>query len=195
MCSWQGGLSSATLPPLGGLKLQPGKLGSRTVVHNYGHGGCGVTLKDYGRLLASDEARAETAARLAAKVVDAGEYLAELGGEWGRAEPKTRVALHVPCTLQHGQRKGSHPRDVLMSAGYELVATRDDHLCCGSAGSYALLQPEISEQLGANKVAALTGADPEIIATANVGCQMHLGGQAEVPVRHWLELLAPAGQS
>lgn len=153
--------------------------------------GCGVTLKDYGRLLAGDEARREQAAALSDKVMDAGEYLTELGGEWGRAGAATRVALHIPCTLQHGQRRGSLPGEILEGAGYDLVVTRDDHLCCGSAGSYALLQPELSEQLGANKIAALTGGDPEVIATANVGCQMHLGGLAGVPVRHWLELLAP----
>lgn len=157
--------------------------------------GCGVTLKDYGRLLAGDETRREQAAALASKVMDAGEYLDELGGEWGRADAATRVALHIPCTLQHGQRRGGLPAEILEAAGYELVATRDDHLCCGSAGSYALLQPELSEQLGANKIAALTGGDPEVIATANVGCQMHLGGLAEVPVRHWLELLAPLAVS
>jgi glycolate oxidase iron-sulfur subunit len=157
--------------------------------------GCGVTLKDYGRLLAGDDARREQAALLSDKVMDAGEYLAGLGGEWGRADDVRKVALHVPCTLQHGQRRGSAPGEILSRAGYELVATRDDHLCCGSAGSYALLQGEISEQLGANKVAALTGADPDVIATANVGCQMHLGGQTRVPVRHWLELLAPPGEA
>ena len=153
--------------------------------------GCGVTLKDYGRLLTGDDARREQAIRLSDKVLDAGEYLAKLGGKWGRAETARKVAVHIPCTLQHGQRQGNRPREILESAGYELVATRDDHLCCGSAGSYALLQPEISEQLGADKIAALTGSDPELIATANVGCQMHLGGESGVPVRHWLELLAP----
>lgn len=154
--------------------------------------GCGVTLKDYGRLLAADAARREQAKLLSEKVMDAGEYLAALGGEWERAGNAARVAVHIPCTLQHGQRQGTHPKKILERAGYELVATRDDHLCCGSAGSYALLQPELSEQLGANKVAALSGDQPDVIATANVGCQMHLAGQAEVPVQHWLELLAPA---
>ncbi len=153
--------------------------------------GCGVTLKDYGRLLAGDQARSERAALLSDKLVDAGEYLADLAGDWGRAEAVSRVAVHIPCTLQHGQRQGIHPRVILERAGYEIVATWDDHLCCGSAGSYALLQPELSEQLGTRKVAALTGADPEVIATANVGCQMHIGGHADIPVRHWLELLAP----
>jgi len=151
--------------------------------------GCGVTLKDYGRLLAGDDARRQQAEALADKVVDVGEYLAGLGGEWGRSGEATRVALHIPCTLQHGQRQGGHPAELLRAAGYELTVTRDDHLCCGSAGSYAILQPELSETLGRNKIAALTGDEPEIIATANVGCQMHLGGQADIPVRHWVELL------
>jgi glycolate oxidase iron-sulfur subunit len=154
--------------------------------------GCGVTLKDYGRLLSGDKERQAEAEALADKVVDVGEYLSSLGGPWQRATEATRIALHVPCTLQHGQHQGAHPATLLESAGYELVRTSDDHLCCGSAGSYALLQPELSEALGANKVAALTGDEPEIIATANVGCQMHLGGLAGVPVRHWVELLAPA---
>ncbi len=152
--------------------------------------GCGVTLKDYGRLLAQDGARSRQAQALADKIMDVGEYLTALGGDWSRASESTRVALHLPCTLQHGQRQGSHPSVLLEAAGYELVATRDDHLCCGSAGSYALLQPELSETLGENKLAALSGEDPDVIATANVGCQMHLGGLAGVPVRHWVELLA-----
>ena len=152
--------------------------------------GCGVTLKDYGRLLAGDDDRRQQAAALSDKVVDVGEYLSGLDGDWGRASDVTRVALHLPCTLQHGQRQGAHPAALLEAAGYELVTTRDDHLCCGSAGSYALLQPEISETLGENKVAALSADDPDVIATANVGCQMHLSGLAGVPVRHWVELLA-----
>jgi glycolate oxidase iron-sulfur subunit len=152
--------------------------------------GCGVTLKDYGRLLAADATRSQRAEALAAKVVDVGEYLAGLGGDWYRGTEATRIALHIPCTLQHGQRQGSHPARLLEAAGYELAKTRDDHLCCGSAGSYAILQPDLSEALGTNKVAALTGDEPELIATANVGCQMHLGAQAGIPVRHWVELLA-----
>lgn len=152
--------------------------------------GCGVTLKDYGRLFAADEKRSDNASALADKVVDAGEYLHSLGGNWTRASETRQIALHLPCTLQHGQRRAEYPRALLEAAGYELVPTRDDHLCCGSAGSYAILQPDLSEQLGANKVAALTEADPELIATANVGCQMHLGGLAQMPVQHWVELLA-----
>ena len=154
--------------------------------------GCGVTLKDYDRLLSRDAARAAAAVLLADKVMDVGEYLHDLGGRWQRVGEARRIALHLPCTLQHGQRRADYPRMLLEAAGYELVATREDHLCCGSAGSYAILEPELADQLGANKVGALTGSGPELIATGNVGCQMHLGGLADVPVLHWVELLGVA---
>lgn len=160
--------------------------------------GCGVTLKDYGRLFSDDPERAELATRFSDKTMDVGEYLHGLNLRWTRpasgpsGSAALRVALHVPCTLQHGQQRGSDPRSLLVAAGYDLVDTVDDHLCCGSAGSYAILQPELAEQLGENKIRALTLGDrPDLIATANVGCQMHLDGLADIPVVHWLELLAP----
>ncbi len=153
--------------------------------------GCGVTLKDYGRLLGEDPDRGELARTFAAKVRDVGEFLWSLGGEWGRSEAVGRVAVHLPCTLSHGQHREAFPARLLARAGYETVPVADPHLCCGSAGSYALLQPALAEELGLNKVAALTRAGPDLIATANVGCQMHLQGFADVPVRHWVELLAP----
>ncbi len=153
--------------------------------------GCGVTLKDYGRLLAADPQQATRASEFADKVLDVGEYLTGLDVAWRRAdESLEKLALHVPCTLQHGQRRAAPPAALLEAAGYELVPVRDGHLCCGSAGSYSMLEPDLSERLGKNKVAALTGAAPDLIATGNVGCQLHLGGLAEVPVRHWVELLA-----
>jgi glycolate oxidase iron-sulfur subunit len=153
--------------------------------------GCGVTLKEYGRLLADDPQRARLAAAFQDKVRDVGELLDELGGSWRRAETARRIALHVPCTLQHGQRQGGHPGRLLEAAGYELLPVVDAHLCCGSAGTYAILQSRLADELGANKVAALTSNGPELIATANVGCQLHLDGLSEIPVRHWLQLLAP----
>lgn len=161
--------------------------------------GCGVTLKDYGRLLGDDEDRADTARRLSDKVMDVGEYLYSLDVRWTvkaalrRAEGPPRVALHLPCTLQHGQRRADFPGLLLESAGFKLTQIREGHLCCGSAGSYAILEPALSEQLGTNKVAALTMDEPDLIATGNVGCQMHLGGLAETPVLHWVELLAVDG--
>ncbi len=153
--------------------------------------GCGVTLKDYGRLLADERESAAQAAAFADKVMDVGELLASLDARWRRALPVERIAVHVPCTLQHGQRRGDLPAKLLEQAGYSLVPVADGHLCCGSAGSYAVLQPELAERLGENKVAALTNGEPELIVTANVGCQVHLGALTKVPVRHWIELLAP----
>lgn len=153
--------------------------------------GCGVTLKDYGRLLADRRELAGNAAAFADKVMDVGEFLSSLDVTWSKACAAERVAVHVPCTLQHGQRCGDLPAKLLERAGYSLLPVRDAHLCCGSAGTYAMLQPDLSDTLGANKVAALTAAQPELIATANVGCQVHLGALAPIPVRHWIELLAP----
>jgi glycolate oxidase iron-sulfur subunit len=93
--------------------------------------------------------------------------------------------------LQHGQRCADFPGQLLEQAGYELVAVTDAGMCCGSAGTYSILQPDLAEELGTRKVLALTANEPEVIATANVGCQVHIGGLAETPVMHWLELLVP----
>jgi len=157
--------------------------------------GCGVTLKDYARLLSEDSDRAALATAFAAKVQDVGEYLCSLGGEWNRRQVFERVALHLPCTLQHGQRRAEFPAMLLEQAGYELVKVQEPHLCCGSAGTYAILQPELAEQLGERKVAALSVDEPQVIATANVGCQVHLSGAASVPVVHWIELLAGGSEN
>ena len=151
--------------------------------------GCGVTLKDYARTLADDPEYGARARALADKVRDAGEFLAGLDVPWTRRGGQRRVAVHVPCTLQHGQRRGSFPAAVLERAGFELARTRDAHLCCGSAGTYAVLEPDLADALGERKVEALTVDDPDVIATANVGCQMHLAGLSAVPVVHWIELL------
>lgn len=150
--------------------------------------GCGVTIKDYGRLLAHHE-QAPGAWRVAERTQDAAEFLAGLSTDWKRRGPYRRVAWHAPCTLQHGQRISGAVERLLQAAGYELVPVADPHLCCGSAGTYALLQPELSGRLKASRLSALQAAAPDVIATANVGCQLHLAGGATVPVRHWLELL------
>ncbi len=146
--------------------------------------GCGVTVKDYGRLLGGD-----AAARLAEKTLDAAEYLHRLDTTWQRRAPYRRVAWHAPCTLQHGQRVRGVVERLLEAAGYELVPVAEPHLCCGAAGTYALLQPELAEPLKKRKLAALQAHGPEVIATANVGCQLHMNEGARVPVVHWLELL------
>ncbi len=149
--------------------------------------GCGVTLKEYHRILASAPDYAAAATRFAAKVCDASELLHEF--EFGKRDDMHRVAWHAPCTLQHGQKINGRVEDLLSRAGYELVPVRDAHLCCGSAGSYSVLQPKIASELRERKTAALMEHRPDVIATANIGCQMHLADGSDVPVVHWLQLL------
>jgi glycolate oxidase iron-sulfur subunit len=153
--------------------------------------GCGVHVKDYGRLV-KDARLAAGAQALAGKTVDIAEYLTRLVAERGALRPATRprrVAWHPPCTLQHGQRVTGVVERLLEAAGHTLVPVQDAHLCCGSAGTYSVLQPEISQLLQANKLHALTAGRPAAIASANVGCIGHLGSVAEIPVRHWIELI------
>ena len=152
--------------------------------------GCGVTLKDYPRLMASDETYAEKAQAVGLKTVDVSEYLHAKDVSWAKADPGIkRIAWHSPCTLQHGQKIVGPVEQMLVQAGYELTEVKDSHLCCGSAGTYSALQPEISNQLKSRKLAALQSDSPQLIATANVGYQSHLGGESQVPVKHWIELL------
>ncbi|NKC01156.1 MAG: glycolate oxidase subunit GlcF [Pseudomonadales bacterium] len=151
--------------------------------------GCGVTLKDYGRLLAADSEYAEAAALVSAATLDVVEFVERAALDLRKRDDIDRVAWHAPCSLQHGMQITGSVERCLESAGYELVPIKDPHLCCGSAGSYSMLEPEMSDELGRRKVEALLQNDPEIIATANVGCQSHLGHRTGVPVVHWLELL------
>jgi len=151
--------------------------------------GCGVTVKDYGRLLADDPEYAELAQRVAALTVDVAEYLRGLDVEWSRDPTFDRLAWHAPCTLQHGQRVTGVVEALLERAGYALVPVADAHLCCGSAGTYSMLEPELATRLRDRKLAALGAHTPQAIATANVGCQLHLGAAAGIPVLHWLQLL------
>jgi glycolate oxidase iron-sulfur subunit len=155
--------------------------------------GCAVQLKAYADLLRTDPQYAERAARLAALVRDPVEIV---GAEWKRLtrfvamdRGAERVALHTPCTLQHGLRLGGRVDEILEALGLELTPVADAHLCCGSAGTYALLQPALSAKLRANKLAALEAGEPDLIATANIGCLLHLAGGTERPVRHWIEIL------
>ncbi len=150
--------------------------------------GCGVTLKDYARLLAADSQYAELATQFTAKLRDVSEYLVELGPFDVRGEAK-RIAVQTPCTLQHGQRVIGTVERLLREAGHQLVETSEDHLCCGSAGTYSITQPEISDALRERKLNALQQGQPQLIVTSNVGCQLHLAADAEVPVQHWLEVI------
>ncbi len=155
--------------------------------------GCGTQVKEYGTLLADDPVYAEKAQRISALAKDICEVVnsEELSVAEGRTRG-TRVAFHCPCTLQHGQQLVGLVENILERVGYELVPVADSHLCCGSAGTYSILQPELSQQLRDNKVAALQENEPDIIVTANIGCQLHLSGGAEKPVKHWIELLDEA---
>jgi glycolate dehydrogenase iron-sulfur subunit len=153
--------------------------------------GCGAVVREYGHLLRHDAAYAGKAAKVGAitrdisEVVDADlERLApHLAGKGGR------LAFHPPCTLQHGQRLSGVTERVLARAGFELEPVPDAHLCCGSAGTYSILEPELAERLRTNKLAALTSGAPEAIVTANIGCLAHLQGGTEVPVSHWITAL------
>jgi len=155
--------------------------------------GCGVQLKEYGDLLREDPVYAERARRIAALARDPVEIVA---AEWKRIAPLVamdrgaqRVAFQAPCTLQHGLRLGGRVEEILKALGLELTAVADAHLCCGSAGTYSILQPDLSQQLRANKLTALEAGRPEVIATANIGCLVHLSAATQRPVRHWIELL------
>jgi len=149
--------------------------------------GCGSTVKEFGHLLAHDPAYCDKAARISALSKDLSEVVQPAAGTG-----KGRIAFQSPCSLQHGQQLRGNIESLLEQAGYELTPVPDAHLCCGSAGTYSILQPELSRQLRERKLAALQGGRPAAIATANIGCLTHLGAAAEVPVRHWIELLEEA---
>ncbi len=150
--------------------------------------GCGTTVKDYGHMFRNDAGLADQAAAVAAIARDVSEVLVQLGLPDGPPRPE-RVAYHAACSLQHGQKIKSHPKDLLKAAGFAVVEPSDSHLCCGSAGTYNLMQPEISQQLKARKVRTLEARAPDIIAAGNIGCMMQIGSGTEVPVVHTVELL------
>ena len=149
--------------------------------------GCGVTLKSYAQTLAEDEQSVSAARDFVSKVCDVVELLE--GFEFKRHTEFRRVAWHAPCTLQHGQRLAGQVEALLARAGYELVPVRDGHLCCGAAGAYSVLQPDIATALQGRKIEALTEHGPDVVATANIGCQLHLRAATDIPVMHWVELL------
>ncbi|QFT91289.1 Lactate utilization protein A [Roseovarius sp. THAF9] len=149
--------------------------------------GCGTTVKDYGHMFRT-EALAEDAARVSDIAMDVSELLMQLDLPEGTPRD-TRVAYHAACSLQHGQQIKTHPKTLLKNAGFEVVEPADAHLCCGSAGTYNLMQPAISKQLKTRKVQTLEAKSPDIIATGNIGCMMQIGSGTGVPVVHTVELL------
>ncbi len=154
--------------------------------------GCGAVVKEYGYLLRDDPAYAEKAARVAQLARDPVEVLlAERAAVVAQfnTTASVAVAFHSPCSLQHGQKLPGRVEALLRDCGYQLTAVADAHLCCGSAGTYSLMQPTLSRQLRTNKLAALESGKPVVIATANIGCLSYLQGGTDTPVTHWLELL------
>ncbi|MDP2081706.1 MAG: glycolate oxidase subunit GlcF [Pseudotabrizicola sp.] len=149
--------------------------------------GCGTTIKDYGHMFRNDPLAAD-AATIAGLAMDVSEVLTKLTLPEG-APKGIKVAYHAACSLQHGQQIKTLPKDLLKRAGFTVVEPADSHLCCGSAGTYNLLQPEISQQLKARKVQTLEAKTPDIIAAGNIGCMMQIGSGTQVPIVHTVELL------
>lgn len=159
--------------------------------------GCGSTVREYGHLLADDPLYAERAAKVAAMTRDLSEILhaerVQIEGLFAAGTTARQpLAYHPPCSLQHGQQVRGHAEALLRAAGYDLKPVADSHLCCGSAGSYSLLQPALATTLRDNKLSALQAGQPTGIASANVGCIAHLQTGTATPVRHWIEWLDQA---
>ncbi len=163
--------------------------------------GCGVAIKEYEQLLANDKdysIKAKAVSALCkdpAEIISAGSYadkqaaIKQLLKNRTASETNKTVAFHPPCTLQHGMRINNLIEPILVNCGYELKPFKDKHLCCGSAGTYSITQKKLSQQLLSNKLNHINKTSPDIIATANIGCQLHLQSGTDTPVKHWLELL------
>ena len=151
--------------------------------------GCGTTIKDYHWMLREDAGLADDAKAVSGMARDISEILAELAIAPRVDTPKLRVAYHSACSLQHGQRIIKTPMDVLQQAGFEVVGVPEGHICCGSAGTYNLLQPDIANQLKARKVANITKTRPDVIAAGNIGCMVQIGSGTDIPVVHTVELV------
>lgn len=151
--------------------------------------GCGTSIKDWGHLFRGDAD--ETLARaVAAKALDISEYLVKIGGVPPvSSSPRRRIAYHAACSLQHGQRVLTAPKDLLRGAGFEVVDIAEAHLCCGSAGTYNLLQPDFANQLRARKVANIERTGADIVSAGNIGCLQQLEGSLTRPIVHTVELL------
>ena len=157
--------------------------------------GCGLMVKEYGTTLKHDPGYAAKAARISELTRDLSEILSrEDLSALADVGKGVRVAYQSSCTLQHGQKLSGVVETILQNCGYTLTPVADSHLCCGAAGTYTLMQPALSQQLLKNKLDALQQGSAEVIATANIGCQLHLESAARLPVKHWIELLQPFSQ-
>ncbi len=154
--------------------------------------GCGTQVKDYGYMLRNDRALAENAAWVSARTRDLTELLDELGFAERAANgpvPRLRVAYHSACSMQHGQKITTLPMRLLEAAGFEPLAVPEGHICCGSAGTYNLLQPELAARLGARKAARIESTEPDAVAAGNIGCMVQIAGATSLPVLHTAQLL------
>jgi len=151
--------------------------------------GCGAFVKEYRHLLREDPAYVAKAKRVSELALDLVEIVSRENLDHLRTASNAKVAFHCPCTLQHAQKLGGAVEDVLQRLGFDLTSVPDAHLCCGSAGTYSITQPVLSRTLRDNKLNALESGAPDVIATANIGCQTHLEGAGRTSVRHWIELV------
>ncbi|MGM0986395.1 MAG: glycolate oxidase subunit GlcF [Pseudomonadota bacterium] len=154
--------------------------------------GCGAFVKEYGEMLADDPDYAHKAERISALAKDLVEVLRDEDLTGLEVKEHRRLAFHCPCTLQHAQKLGGAVEQVLGRLGFALTPVQDPHLCCGSAGTYSVTQPELATRLRDNKLDNLEAGNPEVIVTANIGCQTHLAGANRTPVRHWIEIVDEA---
>ncbi|MGB8856786.1 MAG: heterodisulfide reductase-related iron-sulfur binding cluster, partial [Burkholderiales bacterium] len=157
--------------------------------------GCGTMLQEYGHLLQHDSAYANKAVRVSELFRDVSQVISaeqnRLTDLLKKSTKKSgdKIAFHAPCSLQHGLKLKNIVEPLLSAAGFTLTSVPDAHLCCGSAGTYSILQPELSKQLLKNKVAALESGAPDLIATANIGCLTHIQSSSSTNVKHWVEIL------
>jgi glycolate oxidase iron-sulfur subunit len=151
--------------------------------------GCGTTVKDYGFMLRGDKAYAERAARVASLAQDIVEYLAGAPLQVGRDAGRLVVAYHSACSLQHGQRITRQPKELLAKLGFVVKDVPDGHLCCGSAGTYNILQPDIARRLRERKVGTIERLRPDVIAAGNIGCLTQIAAGTELPAVHTVELI------
>ena len=151
--------------------------------------GCGTMVKDYGFLLRSDPRYAEKAARISALAKDVSEVVQALGLKAGELPTRSRIAYHSACSLQHGQKIHAGPKELLQAAGFDVLEVPEGHLCCGSAGTYNMLQPELADALKERKLRNIASVQPEIVAAGNIGCITQLAAGAGIPVVHTVELL------
>ena len=151
--------------------------------------GCGTTVKDYGYLFRDDPVWRERARAVSERALDITEYLARLGLQSSPNAAGLRVAYHAACSLQHGQKVTEAPKQLLRDAGFTVLTVPEGHLCCGSAGTYNMLQPELSQALRDRKAANIAGLKPDLVATGNIGCMQQLEDAIDVPIVHTVELL------